>query len=79
LKWLFENTTRWLIFVGVAKQLFAGKLRSMADPNSGGLKDHDYEEDVESGSEGQRNLSFKLARWVLTFNRRTHPTSSSSA
>jgi hypothetical protein len=27
-------------------------VRSTADPNSGGLKDHGYEEDAESGSEG---------------------------
>jgi hypothetical protein len=29
----------------------------MADPNSGGLKGHGYEEDAESGSEGQKNFS----------------------
>jgi hypothetical protein len=51
----------------------------MADPNSGGLKDHGYEDDAESGSEGQKNFSFKLARWVLTFHKRTRPSCGSSA
>jgi hypothetical protein len=58
--------------------LFAGKLRSTADFNPGELKDHGYEEDVKSGSESQKNFSFKLARWVLTFNQRTRPSSGSS-
>jgi hypothetical protein len=51
----------------------------MADPNSGGLKDHGYEEDAESGSESQKNSSFKLARWALAFDKRTCPSCSSSA
>jgi hypothetical protein len=59
--------------------MFAGKLRSTADSNSGGLKDDGYEEDAESSSEYQKNFSFKLARWVLTFNRRTRPSCDSSA
>src|ERR1700683_2028597 len=68
-KWLFENTTLCLILIGVVKQMFAGKLQSTADHTHGGLKDHKYEEDVEFGSEWQKNFSFKLARWVLTSNR----------
>jgi hypothetical protein len=58
--------------------LFAGKLRSTADPNPGELKDHGYEEDVKSGSESQKNFSFKLARRVLTFNERIRPSGGSS-
>jgi hypothetical protein len=51
----------------------------MANPSSGGLKDHGYDEDAESGSECQKKFSFKLARWVLTFNKRTHLSCGSSA
>ena len=78
-KWLFEKTTLCLIFVSVVKELFAGKLRSTADSNSGGLKDDGYEEDAESGPEYPQNFSFNLARWVLTFHKRTRPSCGSSA
>ena len=51
----------------------------LENPDSGGLKDHEDEERVESSSEGQKNLPFKLARQLLTFNERTRPSCGSTA